>query len=299
MKNLLQFILCFSITLFAGKTYSSRIVLNFFSSETGYRLQPENIQLQNTHNSTQSVNFTLNHENSYSASIPEGSYQLIAFKQGYSFVQTNLNINSGEAEYDIYMDPFTRNEKLNPSRITSLLKPDKAYLLGYIVDDFTGLPVINAELKDAAGNTIGRSNSEGFFETYVSALCETRTFADLNFSAAGYKTKQFSNFELTPNTDFIFTVRLKQGSGYDYNIQQAGETCSECRQVSIINDAAVTGFVIPLNIKVGRNCTGTNCTTVEIYTLQTYCKYVLPAEIYSCWGNLSGGMEILLAECQL
>lgn len=295
MKNLLLFILCFSITLFAGKTYSSRIVLNFFSSETGYRLQPENIQLLNTHNPTQSVNFTLNHENSYSASIPEGSYQLIAFKQGYSFIQTILNINSGEAEYDIYLDPFTRNEKLNPSRITSLLKPDKAYLLGYIVDDFTGLPVINAELKDAAGNSFGRSNSAGYFEGYVSALCETRTFADLNFSAAGYKTKQFSNFELTPNTDFIFTVRLKQGSGYDYNIQQAGETCSECRQVSIINDAAVTGFVIPLNIKVGRNCTGTNCTSVEIYTLQTYCKYVLPAEIYSCWGNLSGGMNSLQA----
>lgn len=295
MKNLLLFIFCFNITFLANQTFSSRIVLNFFSSETGYRLLPEIIQFQKSNNPSQLINFTKNPENSYTAVISEGYYQLFVYKHGYSFVQTDFSITSGEAVYDIYMDPFTRMEKLNPSRITALLKPDNSFLLGYIVDDFTGLPVNNAELKDANGNILGKSNSDGYFEGYAAALCETRNFAELNFSALGYKIKQFSNFELTPNTDFIFSVRLKQGTGIENNNQQLYDNCNECRQVSIINDAAVTGFVIPLNIKVGRNCTGTNCTTVEVYSLQTYCKYVLPAEIYSCWGNLSGGMNSLQA----
>lgn len=52
-----------------------------------------------------------------------------------------------------------------------------------------------------------------------------------------------------------------------------------------------------VSIRVGRNCGGgaLNCTTVEIYSMQTYCKRVLPAEWFACWGSLPNGMNSLLA----
>lgn len=295
MKNLILIVFILLISLFPPQLFSGEIELNFFSSETGYRIEPDIIQFTNSYNNSANISFLKNENNSYKKVINNGSYKLISYKYGYGFVQCELNVNAGSNIYNIYFDPLIKSPMLQESRIRSLLKTDNALILGFVVDDQTGEPVFNAEVTDSKSKVIAKSSPDGYFQFYRHALCETRTFTDLNFSGAGYKTKQFTSFEITPKTDYIFTVRLKRGSGTENINSSTVESCEECRQQSVINDAPVSGFVVPLNIKVGRNCTGTNCTTSQVYSLQTYCKYVLPAEIYSCWGNLTGGMNSLQA----
>ncbi|RMF55067.1 MAG: T9SS C-terminal target domain-containing protein, partial [Calditrichaeota bacterium] len=79
------------------------------------------------------------------------------------------------------------------------------------------------------------------------------------------------------------------------------EECDDCsnHSKSIGQTEHPGNFPNPIllkhTIRVGRNCTGTNCTTVEIYSLQTYCKFVLPAEWIACWGDLPNGMNSLRA----
>ncbi|MCX7924574.1 MAG: Ig-like domain repeat protein, partial [Fimbriimonadales bacterium] len=57
--------------------------------------------------------------------------------------------------------------------------------------------------------------------------------------------------------------------------------------------AAPAPIVLSKYIKVGRNCgnTRTGCTSVEVYTLDTYCKGVITNEWYACWGNVRFGSE--------
>jgi len=295
MKITYRLIYFFIFCIIPLNLYSGTIEINFFSSETGYRIEPDAVNLSVGYNNSASISLSKTNLNSYTASIVEGYYNLTAYKNGYGFIQCAINVNSGNSVYSLFMDPIIKTPELNPARISSMLKPDKALLLGFIVDDLTGNPAANVSITDENNNTIAISNALGYFEAYLPALCETRTFHNLVFSAPGYKTRRYDNFELTPKTDFIFTVRLKRGNGNESEQKITEDNCTDCRQQSIINDAAVTGFVVPLNIKVGRNCTGTNCTSVEVYSLQTYCKYVLPGEIYACWGNLSGGMNSLQA----
>lgn len=295
MKNLYRFaliaVIYFSFTshslLFAG-----RFEVKFFSSETGYSITPEQIFISDAYNTKNVISLHTNSGNSYSADLT-GSYLITAVKSGFITSQTSFTIENNEVRYDIFLDPMTSNQMLNTQRIKSLLKPDKALLLGYVVDDITGEPLNGVALKDGSSKVIAVTDALGYFEVMLPAVCEERTTVDLYFEKAPYNKSEYKSYDITSNTDFIFTVRMKSGSSNTVN--NTSDKCTDCSSPTMFDVMAVSGFAVPLNIRVGRNCTGTSCTTVQVYSLQTYCKYVLPAEIYACWGNLSGGMNSLQA----
>ncbi len=293
-KTALIVILYFSFTnssiLFAG-----RFEVKFFSSETGYALTPDNLLVTDAFNSKNSISLHTNSNYSYSAELNNGSYLITAVKSGFISSQTSFTINNNEIRYSIFLDPVASNQMLNQQRIKNLLKPDKALLLGYAVDDITGQPLSGVALKDASSKIIALTDADGYFEASLPASCDTRTVLDLYFEKQLYSKAEYKSFEITPNTDFIFTVRMKSGSSNKLYDNHLSDKCSDCTPATVFTDMAVSGFVVPLNIRVGRNCTGTNCTTVEVYSLQTYLKYVLPGEIYACWGSLPNGMNSLQA----
>ena len=277
--------------LFAGN-----IELKFFSSETGYLVTPDHLIVSDAFNSKNTITIPHNSNNSYTAQLRAGSYLITVFKSGYNSSQTGFTIDENDVKYDIFLDPVSSNQMLNPQRIKNLLKPDKALLLGYVVDDITGEPLVDVALTDGSSKTLAKTDGTGYFQVELPAVCEQRTTLDLNFEKAPYNKEEYNSFEITPNTDFIFTVRMKSGlQNISSKYVPVSEKCSDCTPQAIFTDIAVTGFVLPLNIRVGRNCTGTSCTYAQVYSLQTYCKYVLPAEIYACWGSLSGGMNSLQA----
>lgn len=276
--------------------FSGTIELKFFSSQTGYIVVPDNLHIKNAASSQTLISINSNSKNVYSATLSAGSYSITAFKIGYLSSQTSFTIDENEIKYDIFLDPLTSNAMLEPARIKSLLRTDAALLLGYVVDDVTGLPLGNVELKNGNSKIIAETDAEGYFHVFLPAVCEQRTILDLKFEKVSYNSEQYSKFEITPNTDFIFTVRMKRGSSNTPSkFIRISEKCADCTSPTMFPDLAITGFVLPLNIRVGKNCTGTNCTYAQVYSLQTYCKYVLPAEIFACWGNLAGGMNSLQA----
>ncbi|MBN8586346.1 MAG: T9SS type A sorting domain-containing protein [Ignavibacteria bacterium] len=297
MKRKILFTLFSILTLLVQTTaFAGNIDLKFYSSETGVSVIPEKLIIYNTSTGQDIITPQALQSNNYSVSLAEGTYSITVFKSGYQSSQTSFDIKANAINCSIFLDPLAVSTKLNTLRIKSLLKPDAALLLGYVVDENTGAPLGNTTIKDASLRVLGTTDADGYFELYFPANCDKRTLVTLNFEKTPYSTKIYKDFEITPNTDFIFTVRLKQGSdNFSLNTLPHDSRCSDCTPQTLFPDMAVTGFVVPLNIRVGRNCTGTNCTTVEVYSLQTYLKYVLPAEIYACWGNLSGGMNSLQA----
>jgi hypothetical protein len=296
MKHILPVVFIAVFTLTSQLIFSSgRIEVKYFSSETGYVLTPDNLFVTDTFNSKNSISLRTNSNHTYSAELTSGTYLVTAIKSGYVSSQTEFTITNNEVRYSIFLDPISSNQMLNQNRIKSQLKPDKALLLGYVVDDITGEPLNGVALKDASSKTYTVTDANGYFEVLLPAQCEVRTILDLYFEKQPYSRAEYKSFEITPNTDFIFTVRMKNGSSNILYDNHLSDKCGDCTPATVFTDMAVSGFVVPLNIRVGRNCTGTNCTTVEVYSLQTYLKYVLPGEIYSCWGNLPNGMNSLQA----
>lgn len=298
MKKIIQtalIILVFHSLSLNSNLLAGTIELKFFSSQTGYILTPDQVLIIDAANPNKPISLKSNSEDVFSASLSAGSYSVTAFKSGYLSSQTSFSIGENEIKYSIFLDPLISDPMLDPARIKSLLKPDAALLLGYVVDDMTGLPLNNVELKDWNSKIIAKTNSDGYFQVTQSAVCEQRTTIDLRFEKSPYNNEQFNKFEITSNTDFILTVRMKKGISNSTQYVPITEKCSDCTSPTMFPDLAVTGFVLPLNIRVGKNCTGTNCTYAQVYSLQTYCKYVLRAEIFACWGNLAGGMNSLQA----
>lgn len=296
MKHILLVIFTAAAILTSQSIFSTgRVELKFFSSETGYSLEPDYLILANSIDSRNSISLQKGAYSTYRADLTNGTYSITAVKSGYLSSQSELAITDNEVRYDVFLDPITPNQNLNQQRIKSLLKTDNALLLGYVVDDVTGQPVSGTMLKDLSSKIIAITDANGYFEVQLPALCETRTILDLYFEKIPYAKAEYKSFEITPNTDFIFTVRMKSAASnivYDNNMNDG---CSDCTSPTVFTNMSASGFAVPLNIRVGRNCTGTNCTSVQVYTLQTYLKYVLPGEIYSCWGNLANGMNSLQA----
>jgi len=297
MEKIRQSVLIFTVfVLFACQSvFAGRIELRFFSSETGYLLTPDNPVLTNTSGKQDVIPIPKNSAGVYSQELAAGTYMISASCTGYLSTQTEFTIAENELRYNIFLDPLVGNPLLAPGRIKSMLRPDKALLLGYVVDDVTGAPLTGVSLKDAASGTIAVTDANGYFEVMLPAVCEERTVLDLYFEKMPYGKAEFRSFEITPNTDFVFAVRMKSETAKVLYDNHLSERCEDCVPQTVLSDMAVAGFVVPMNIRVGRNCTGTNCTTVQVFTLQTYLKYVVPAEVYACWGNLSGGMNSLQA----
>jgi hypothetical protein len=289
------FILGFTVLL-SLVSYSGNLNIKIFSGENGFTITAPHIIL--TDYSGKLVQL-INRQN---ASLPAGSYSLYVYSEGFMPCRTYFSIDAGELNCNIYLDPVNKDPLLSPSRLKLSVKDNYTLILGYAADDVTGEPISGAIVKDDKTGISAVTNSRGYFEFFIPSNCEERTTADITISNAGYSVKEFRDFEISPNTDFIFTARLTKNSLQNTsNLPLIGrdliktDECIGCNSGNPFLNPAVSGFVVPLNIRVGRNCTGTNCTTVEVYSLETYCKHVLPAEIYSCWGNLTGGMNSLQA----
>jgi hypothetical protein len=202
-RKILFTLISISTLLFQSTLYAGNIDLKFFSSETGISIIPDELIIYNTSNGQNILPPVNMLSNNFSVSLNEGTYSITVVKAGYISSQTSFDINSSDIICSMFLDPLTANTKLNTPRIKSLLKPDAALLIGYVVDDNTGEPLANTTVKDGNSKVLGTTDVNGYFEFYIPANCETRTFVSLNFERAPYDIKVYKDFEVTPNTDYI------------------------------------------------------------------------------------------------
>jgi len=286
----------------------AEVLVRFTNASTGYSVLPTEISLRHTKNGVsktltsrqlQSIGFT-------PLRLEEGVWEVHVQAAGFQPMNSRIavvpNISS---TIDFFLDPILTPEELKPDHIAQLHKNDATLVLGFIVDDQTGLPLKDVVVRSTADKHQVRADERGFYRIYL-PLASNSITPNLEFQKSGYQTEVRQNIETWPNGDWIQNIRLKIGSGSNIideskshrpvKTEKDESNCIDCeKQDSSAIDVLPTSVVLPASIRVGRNCTGTSCTTVQVYSLETYCKYVLPAEWYSCWGSLSNGMNSLQA----
>jgi len=306
------------------KPTNSVITFQFINSESGYSIQPESFIIYDDVNrmTVMSVNQSeISKNGTISFELEKGQYKIYAASPGFFTFLSKMNTFDGTPRFNkVFMDPLNKCNELNYDRIKFLYKENSTVIFGFIVDDQTGEPVSDVLISLSNSNNRAYSNSRGYFEIYIpSASCDSNAYGKLKFELNKYLLTTFDYLELFPKDGTILNVRLKKGYGEikidqrqyrnrSNEPQKKSTDCLECDNElnnkitfnSIQSNNTNLPFLydavaIPATIRVGRNCVGTNCSTVEYYSLETYCKYVIPAEIYGCWGGLSGGMNSLQA----
>ena len=279
----------------------------FADSQTGIKVIPSSLFVSNILTKENIYFSPANLQNGQTQkNIPYGNYFLTVNSGGYSALSTNINISKQEATFIINLDPVVSNIKFNSERIENLRTQASQVYLGYIIDSGTLLPLQGVEINCAEQSKKFFSDNNGYFEFSLNAECGGNKYSELSFKKNGYKINIDKNIENYPGNDIILKIKMEQGSGSVVNdeknfrrrvdeINSLGTNCNECNS-NIEKEINLTDpFAVPQSIKVGRTCTGTSCSTVEVYSIDTYCKYVVPAEVYSCWGSLTGGMNSLQA----
>ena len=229
----------------------------------------------------------------------EGRYIVEVREEGYEMLAAESVVTAGQTSSLLFhLDPLTPKQ-------SAPLQRGRMLITGYVIDDATGLPLSDVTVGTA------KSDKTGHFAEYKPAgtrylVCE--------FTKSGYKSQVHSFIESWPGGDAKLKIRMRRGAGTETtdhrklrhrNDEQPPDApgCDMgCDEKTIeTNDLpfgsdSLNAPALPKSIRVGRNCpTATTCTTVEVYSVDTYCEYVLAAEWYSCWGSLSGGMNSLKA----
>lgn len=305
---------------------NTQIYFSFFNSETGYAVKPDHIIIYKSSSNiiVKSIcKDDFENATKICVDLESGHYQFMISAAGYlDFTSSLYVIENKKIQNNIFLEPYLKNPKLEPNRIQLKHKSDYTLVMGFIVDEVSGMPISGVKVTSSLSNEVSYSDINGYYELYVPSLsCNINEYGNIYFNTTGYSKISYKNLELFSNDDVILNVKLRIGKSemivdmrkyrrrfHEKAVEKAD--CKDCQSdaESYINQADIKHYnnlpstsnlldavVIPANIRVGRNCTGTNCTTVEYYTLETYCKYVLPAEIYGCWGGLTGGLNSLQA----
>jgi len=300
--------------------------LRFMDSSTGYALQPQELvvyDLAENRIAASPEPGGVTPEGSASLVLPPGNYLLEAGAAGYAPITARLVVGEETPEQiRLFLDPLHPPAELEPARIHAFQRPGATLICGFVVDDASGRPLEGVQVLSALNSLPATSGGNGYFQLYLPA---EEVAGSLRFEKAGYVSEERVGVELWPGGDRQYRIRLSPGQGIrvvkegkldrapgEHSENPPGdEPCEDCGSPpqrsgagqrlplqSPENPAGAfpTPALLPNSIRLGRNCPGpTTCATVEVYTLQTYCKYVLPAEWYSCWGSLSNGMNSLQA----
>ena len=322
---LLALILITTGTLFSQlqsfeKNIQRSITIRFVNSVTGYAIYPDRVTISSalSKGETGGIQRTITANEIkrgglLSLKLGDGIYHIYITANGYQPIFAVLNVDSAIRHVEFNLDPLEYPDVLEAEYLRSLHRSDATLVVGYVLDEETREPISDVSVISLRDGNQTRSDYRGFFKIYIKSSGDSisaRRPASLLFEKRGYQSVEYRYIETFPNSDLIYKVKMRKGRGkmviderkYRRRInelQDDGDNkCLKCEDEAKgeeVYNSLSTSVVVPLYIRVGRDCSRTSCSRVEYYSLETYCKYVLPAEMYSCWGSLSGGMNSLKA----
>ncbi len=289
------------LVISTGYGENSLVSVRFINSSTGHSIVPDRISLTNESSSLLQL-FAKDDLTGFGFSrlhLEEGTWKADIYANGFQTMTARIH-SSKDARYEFFLDPVALTAELHPDVIAKLHRPDGTIIVGYVVDDATGIPLKDALISNSAGVFVS-TDASGFFKIFLTLHGENR----ISVSHPDYVSEERTNIEVWPNGDWIYNFRLQRGAGkhslnegknsqnQSYgNVEK--EDCIDCDSRATTFSPLAT-IVLPNSIRVGRTCTGTSCATVEVHSLESYVKRVLPAEWYSCWGSLANGTNSLRA----
>lgn len=224
---------------------------------------------------------------------------------------------------DFYLDPLVPPAEMAAARLRSLHRADATLIAGFVSDEESSQPLAGVRVSASGTALSAVTNARGFFELLMPLpkINVGLATADILFAREGFVTEVRRFVELQPGSDWIYRIHLARGIGvhsFDERKSRARGTpaaATEDEDATKITGKACEAAPlqaappggpqtpppatnVPGTIRVGRTCSCTTCSAVEVYSLETYVKHVLPAEWFSCWGNSAmfpGGMNSLQA----
>jgi len=229
-----------------------------------------------------------------------GNRLLEVSSPGHRPLSTKVTLDAGsDLTTTIWLDPVEVPEVLRTESVESRMQPGMLLLHGHIVDSETALPLENVAVHLALSSGEARTNSDGYFWLLVVAKHNDETDS-LIATIGGYRSFVLTNVLLREG-DVHVIIDMVRGSGSTIHdgthklltsatsapISESQATSSVASQPSVFGESlriSPQSVSLPSSIRVGFNCPSSlSCTTVHVYSLETYVANGLDDEWIPSW----------------
>ena len=229
---------------------------------------------------------------------------------GYQSLKTHFEVQPETTlDVTVWVDPKEPPEELRPEVIKSKLRPGYVMLHGHILDAMTGSPLqgVTVHLEQSAREA--QTDDRGYFLFYAPApvinpIEELPKTDNLIADLDGFKTYRRVNILLAEGAAH-FIIDMKRGEGVaehdaTHKLMRSSEELrnSQGQQSESTAPQAPSNtqegngpggrmrpmaVTVPSSIRVGFNCSCSTCSTVQVYSLDTYVRLGLDDEWIASW----------------
>jgi hypothetical protein len=231
--------------------------------------------------------------------LPPGSHLVDAWAAGYRPLRTRFEMSEDATlSAVLWLDPSEPPEELRADALSALLQPGRAVVHGHVVDVGSGRPVPGARVRLERAGLEASTDERGYFLLDAPALetdaVELPSTEDLAVERPGYRTYHRRGFFLMEGAiHLIVDVERGRGSverGVPHKMQRSPEELATAQSVPPAAPGptrplgpTLESVAVPDSIRVGFNCSCATCSTVQVYTLDTYVRLGLDDEWIASW----------------
>ena len=290
----------------SSKSSSSALNISVRDSMTGYAVRDPVIFATPTDGTIKMLSNGAYGQSAYQLSSGHNDLEVAA--SGYKPLKTHFELEAqSKLDVTVWVDPEQIPNELRPEVIQSQLQPGYVMLHGNVADT-NGRPLQGVRVHLERTGIGGLTNSRGYFLFYAPAAVKDQAhdmpatdnlLADLK----GYKRYRLSNV-LLPEGATHFIIDLKPGKGVteqdgSHKMMRSAEELKDSQsrpsrsetendrktQEGISNEGAVQplSVAVPSSIRVGSNCSCASCSSVVVYSLDTYVRLGLDDEWIASW----------------
>jgi hypothetical protein len=298
MRNILPVVsLAGSLALVAASASAARLEISVRDSATGYAV-PAQVLARATERSAARA-LLLDAAARGGFDLPAGSQLVEVRASGYRPLHTRFELSDDAAlSAVLWLDPSEPPAELSGEALSTLLRPGRAVVHGHVVDVESGRPVTGAHVRLERAGVETSTDERGYFLLEAPApgldAAELPLTEDLTVEQRGYRTYRRSEFFFTEGaTHLLVDLERGRGSverGVPHKMQRSPQELAAAQSVPPAPagrrgrvGAATESVVVPDSIRVGFNCSCATCSTVQVFTLDTYVRLGLDDEWIASW----------------
>jgi hypothetical protein len=149
--------------------------------------------------------------------LPAGEFLVEASAPGYRHSRSHISIKpSATLSTGFRLSPEKLPEEFRPERVDSESRPGFYFLHGFVVDDDSGKPILDAKVKVKKAQLATTTDARGYFSISVpvSPPAGSEDATDtLVVEFPEHKKYVFRNILLVPDSDLECTVSMERGPG--------------------------------------------------------------------------------------
>lgn len=241
---------------------------------------------------------------SHALALEDGIHELAAKAPTHRTLTTKLTATQlFTLPVTMWLDPINTPFELTPEFIGSRLKSDAHFFHGHVTDT-SGRPLRGARVEDAEGGLLARSDASGYFSFHLQAPVDTLATTDFRIVHKAFADHEIVRTMLQAGIDTHFLVELKPGNGSTFHddehkilLHREGgphphdpedhhshaDDAIATGSPRITGDVSAAAVTVPSSIRVGFNCNCSTCSTVEVFSMETYVKRGLNDEWIASW----------------